>query len=87
MKSSVQRAAHGVHAVHPFHGRLYVLRSHQAHRYVDSADHQHTFLSFNLARNIGRQFSIAGIDLARLQRTSECTHHSTSGGANDVVDG
>jgi hypothetical protein len=25
--------------------------------------------------------------LARLQRTSKCTHHSTSGGANDVVNG
>jgi hypothetical protein len=54
---------------------------------VDSADHQHILLRFDFTGNIGRQFSIAGIDLARLQRTSECTHHSTSGGANDVVNG
>ena len=87
VKSSVQRAAHGVYTVYPFYCGLGVFRRHQAHGHVDSPDHQHILLCFDLAGNIGGQLSIAGIDLARFQRTSECTHHSTSGRGNDVVNG
>jgi len=54
---------------------------------VDSPDDQHILFRFDFAGNIGGQFSIAGIDVARFQRTSKCTHHSTGGGGNDVVDG
>jgi len=73
--------------VNSFHSRFDVLGRDQAHRYVDSANHQNILFRFDLARDIDRQFSVAGINLARLQRTSECTRHSTSGGANDIVDG
>jgi hypothetical protein len=87
VKSSVQRAAHGVYTVYPFYCGFDVFRRHQAHGHVDSPDHQHILLCFDLAGNVGGQLSIAGIDLARFQRTSECTHHSTSGRGNDVVNG
>jgi hypothetical protein len=52
---------------------------------VDSPDHQYALLCFYLTRYIRRQSSITGIDLARFQRTSEGTHHSTGGCTNYIV--
>jgi len=47
------------------------LRSHQAHGYVNAADDQHTSSVLQPLRLLRRQFSVAGIDLARFQRTSK----------------
>jgi hypothetical protein len=87
MKSSVEWTAHGVNAVYPFDCSFNVFQRYQAHRHVDSPDDQHILLRFDLSGNIGGQLSITSIDLARFQRTSKGTHHSTSGCGDDVVNG
>jgi hypothetical protein len=40
---------------------------------MNPADHEYAVLRFHLTRHVGRQSPIAGIDLARFQRTSEGT--------------
>ena len=82
----VERAAHCVNAVRPLDGAPALFRRDQAHRHMDAADYKYTFLSFHLSGDFGGQLSVAGIDLARFQRTSKCAHHSTSGRGDDVVD-
>ena len=59
----------------------------EAHGDVDAADHQDSFLGFNLPGYVSRQSSVAGINLARFQRASKCAQHSTGGDRNDVVQG
>src|SRR3982074_3371030 len=54
---------------------------------MDSTDDQDAVLGLNLARNLSRQPPVAGIDVARLQRTSKGTEHSTSSGCDDIIDG
>ena len=45
----------------------------QAHLDMDLSDNQHAILSFNFTGNLSRQPPVAGIDLARFQRTSKGT--------------
>src|SRR5258708_3071579 len=87
VQCAIERAVHRVNAVHPLHRLLYLLWRYKTHPHVNPADDQHTFLRFDLSGHIRGQLSIAGIDLARFQRTSEGTHHSTSGCGNHVVNG
>jgi hypothetical protein len=49
------------------------------HGHMDAANDKHTFLCFHLSGYIRGQLSVAGIDLARFQRTSKGAQHSTSG--------
>jgi hypothetical protein len=58
----------------------------QAHLDMDAPDYQHTVLSFNLAANLSRQSPVAGIDVARFQRTSKGPKHSTRSGRDDIID-
>src|SRR5580704_11752057 len=58
----------------------------QAHLHMDAPDDQHTVLSLNLTRNLSCQTPVAGIDVARFQRTSKGTEHSTRSGRNDIID-
>src|SRR5260370_19605838 len=44
-------------------------------------------LGLHFARDFRRQLSIAGIDLARFQRTPKGAQHSTRGGGDDVING
>jgi hypothetical protein len=53
---------------------------------VNAADDQDTLFGLHLSGYFGGQPSVAGIDLARFQRTSKSAHHSTSGRRNDIVD-
>jgi hypothetical protein len=87
VKRPVEWAAHGVNAVRPLDGSPRFFRRHQAHRHVDATDDKYTFFGLYFAGYLGGQFAVAGIDLARFQRTSESPHHSTRGRRNDVVDG
>jgi hypothetical protein len=61
-------------------------RRDQAHLNMDAPDYQHTVLSLNLTRNLSCQTPVAGIDVARFQRTSEGTKHSTRSGRDDIID-
>jgi hypothetical protein len=83
----VQGAVHGVHAVRTLDYLSRRFRHRYAHRYVNSADDQYTLLHFNFSGYIRGQLSIAGIDMARFQRTSEGTHHSTCGCGDHIVNG
>jgi hypothetical protein len=53
---------------------------------MDAPDYQHTVFSLNLTSNLSCQTPVAGIDLARFQRTSKGTKHSTRSGHNDIID-
>ena len=55
-----------------YNGPHFVSRG-QAHLDMDPSDNQHAIFSFNLPGNLSRQPAVAGIDLARLQRTSTGT--------------
>jgi hypothetical protein len=57
------------------------------HGHVDAANDEHAILRFHLSGYIRGQFSVAGVDLARFQRASKRTDHSTGGRRNDIVDG
>ena len=48
-------------------------RRNQVHFDMDPPDDQHAVLSLNLTGNLSRQPPVAGIDLARFQRTSKGT--------------
>ena len=87
MQRAVKGTAHRVNAVRAINGCPGLFRSHQTHRHMDAADDKYAFLRLDLSGNFGGQFSVAGIDLARLQRTSEGAHHSTSGRRNNIVNG
>jgi hypothetical protein len=58
----------------------------QAHLHMDAPDYQHTVLSLNLTSNLSCQKPVAGIDVARFQRTSEGTKHSTRSRRDDIID-
>ena len=55
------------------------------HGQVDAPDDQHAILALHLTGDLSRQFPVAGIDVARFQRTSEGPEHSTHGRRDDVV--
>jgi hypothetical protein len=64
---------HGVDLVDAiYNGPRFFLRD-QAHLDMDPPDDQHAVLSLNLTGNLSRQPPVAGIDLARFQRTSKGT--------------
>jgi hypothetical protein len=86
MQRPVKWAPHGVNTVRPLDGAPALFGGDQAHRHVDAADDQNTFFRLYLSDYFGGQLSVAGINLARFQRTSEGAHHSTSGRGNDIVD-
>ena len=78
---------HSVNFVHTLDPLLDLFWSYEAHRYVDSADYQHSVLRFDLSCNLSSQPPVAGINLARFQRASKRADHSTGGGRNDIVQG
>ena len=76
---------HRVDLVDALYNRPRFFRRDQAHLDMDPPDDQHPVLSLNLTGNLSRQPPVAGIDLARFQRTSKSSHHSTGGCRNDVI--
>jgi hypothetical protein len=58
----------------------------QAHLDMDAPDYQHTVLRLNLTGNLSCQSPVAGIDVARFQRTSKGTKHSTRSGRDDIIE-
>ena len=55
--------------------------------HMNSPQHEHLGLEFYLTNGLTREPTVAGTDLARLQRAPEGTEESASGGGHDVVDG
>src|SRR6202007_2147705 len=58
----------------------------QVHGNVNAADHQDTIFLLHLSGYICRKLPVARVNLARFQRASEGTHHSTSRRRDHVVD-
>src|SRR5690349_758213 len=87
VQSAIERAVHGVNAVRTLDGLPGAFGRHQPHRNMDAPDDQHAIFGFHFAGHFSRQFPIAGINLARFQRTSKSAHHSTSRGGNNVING
>jgi hypothetical protein len=69
----------------PYDGPRFFRRD-QAHLDMDTPDDQHTVLGLNLTSNLPCQTPVAGIDVARFQRTSKRTKHSTRSGRDDLID-
>ena len=61
-------------------------RRDQAHLDMDAPDDQNTVLSLNLTSNLSCQTPVAGIDVARFQRTSKRPKHSTRSGRDDIIE-
>ena len=64
---------HGVGLVDAIYNEPHCFRRDQAHFDMNPPDDQHAVLSFNLTGNLSCQPPVAGIDLARFQRTSKGT--------------
>src|SRR4029077_9012415 len=75
MQCAIQRAAHGVEAVHAFHGAAVLFLRRQPHGHVDAAYDEHTFLGFHLTGHFSHELPVARIDVTRLQRASEGAEH------------
>jgi len=64
---------HRVNFVDTLHHGPRFFRRDQAHLDMDPPNDQHAVLSLNLTSNLSRKSPVAGIDLARFQRTSKRT--------------
>lgn len=54
---------------------------------MNPANHQDAILGFHFTGHIRGQAPAARVDLARLQRASECSCESTGGRGNDIIQG
>ena len=86
MQRAIERASHGVKAVHAFHGFKGLFWRHEPHSQVDAPYYEHTFLCFHLASHFPYELPAARIDVTRIQRASEGAEHSTGGRGDQVVD-
>ena len=87
VKGAKQGAVHRVQFVHALDLVSHVFWRSEVHGDVDTADHQDSFLCFHLPGYVGRQSPVAGINLARFQRASKGSHHSTGSCRNDIIQG
>jgi hypothetical protein len=52
---------------------------------VDAPDNQHTPIHFNFADDFGNEFAIAGVNLARFQRTAKSAGQSAAGSGHNII--
>jgi hypothetical protein len=76
-----------VDVVNPFNRLPLVRRRSELIAYVNASDHKHVSLELNFSDCFRTKPVIAGVDLARLQRASECPGESTGGRGNDIIQG
>jgi hypothetical protein len=56
--------------------------------YVDAFDDQHAIVRFfHFSADLGSQFSILGVNLARFQRASQRSHKSTGNRSHQIING
>ncbi len=79
------RTALHVDAVHSLDHFCHLLRGAKLVVDRDSADDKHVAFYPNLTHRLRCQLTVRGIDLARLQRTSEGPRESTRRGGNDII--
>jgi len=77
---------HRVDLVDAFYDGPRFFRCDQAHLDMDSPDNQHAVFSLNFTSNLSCEPTVASIDVARFQRTSKGTEHSTSSRCDYIVD-
>ena len=73
--------------VNPFNRLPLVRRRSELIAYVNASDHKHVAIELNFSGCFRSKPVIASIDLARLQRASECSCESTGGRGNDIIQG
>jgi hypothetical protein len=83
---TVDRAMLGVEAVHALDGGASLGRGGEVIGDVDAADDQDVVFELDLTPDLGREATVAGVDVARLQRTSEGAGQSAAGGGYDIVE-
>jgi len=76
-----------MHPVHALHRGPVLLRRGDQVRNVDAPDDQHAVLFADLSPYVRPQPAVTGVDPARLQRASEGSGQSGTGGRHDVVEG
>ena len=68
-----------------FYGRTIFIVSDDVIDHMNAADYEYVTFSLNFTSNLSRQVLVAGIYLARLQRTPEGADESTSGRGHNVI--
>ena len=76
-----------MHFMHPLDCLPLIVRRFEPVAYVNAPDHEDLFFELDLARGLRSKLVVAGIDLARLQRASECARESAGGRSYDVIQG
>ena len=71
MQSAVERAVHGVHAMHAVDRVAVLGGGGQVHRNVDAADDQDAVFGFDFSGNVGGEFAVICIDVSRFQRAAK----------------
>jgi len=85
VECSIEWTMHRVDLMDALYNGPGFFRRDEAHLDMDPPDDQHSVLSLNLTGNLSRQPPVAGIDLARFQRTSKSAQHSTRGGGDNII--
>ncbi len=75
-----------MHLVCALDGLAVLCHSAQVIGHMDSSENEHLVVRLDLSFHFSRQLSIAGVDVARLQRASERAEQSASRRGDDVVD-
>ena len=65
----IEGATHGANTVNALDGFPRSFGRGKPHRHMDPPDHQHSFFRLHLAGYVCGKPPVAGVDLARLQRT------------------
>jgi hypothetical protein len=71
--------------MNPLDGLSLILRCSEPVANVNAPDHKDVSFELNFARSIRTQLIVAGVDMARLQRASECSRESTGGRRYHVI--
>ena len=83
----VNRAIPGVHGVHPLDGLLLAWIRLNPVADVDPPDNEHSVFGLNFTSDFSCELTVAGVNLTRFQRASQCTGESTTRGRNHIIQG
>ena len=87
LQAAVDRTLIRKDAMHASGSLAVSLGSPQTKSHVNTADHEHMLLQFDLAHCLSHQASGGRIDLTRLQRASKGSYQSTRSRSDDVIEG
>ena len=91
LDGTLERASNGtvprMDIVNALNNPPLVCRRSELVAHVNASDHKHVAIELNFSDCFRTKPVIASVDLARLQRASECSCESTGGRGNDIIQG